>query len=255
MFGKMKKSLSILVFASVFMLTFAQSVFASDQPVQLTSANLYLYKFGYVGFSGNIEVSNLGNPKTVTIHYTPGDGQWYDTNASYQGPTDSTHEKWGFVVSTDNINNNNPQLANAETIQFAIKYEVNGQTYWDNNNGQNYSVSRFNQSSTILGKPNVFRAYDDFYENTFSGSVYVKNLDSSKEVKIKYTTDNWNTTREGYASYSIPANSDGSVEIWDFSFNNIDPSVTQIQYAISYTANGQTYWDNNYGNNYTVNRR
>ncbi|MNW58870.1 putative phosphatase regulatory subunit [compost metagenome] len=158
------------------------------------------------------------------------------------------------MVSTDIMSNNNPQLTNAQTIQFAIKYEVNGQTYWDNNNGQNYSVSRFNESSTILGKPNVFRAYDDLYENTFSGSVYVKNLVPSKEVKIKYTTDNWNTTREGFASYSIPANSDGSVEIWGFSFNNIDPSVTQIQYAISYTANGQTYWDNNYGNNYTVNR-
>lgn len=100
------------------------------------------------------------------------------------------------MVSTDNMSNNNPQLTNAQTIQFAIKYEVNGQTYWDNNNGQNYSVSRFNQSSTILGKPNVFRAYDDLYENTFSGSVYVKNSVYSKEVKIKYTTDNWNTIRK-----------------------------------------------------------
>ncbi|WP_054943111.1 carbohydrate-binding protein [Paenibacillus ihuae] len=254
MFKKMMKRFSIFGLAAVFVLTFAQSVFASDQPVQLTSANLYLYKYGYVGFSGNIEVSNLGYQKTVTIHYTPGDGKWYDTNASYQAPTDSTHEKWGFMVSTDIMNNNNPQLTNAQTIQFAIKYQVNGQTYWDNNNGQNYSVSRFNESSTILGKPQVLRAYDDLYKNTFSGSIYVKNLDYSKEVKIKYTTDNWNTTREGYASYSMPGNSDGSVEIWNFSFNNIDPSVTQIQYAISYTAIGQTYWDNNYENNYTVNR-
>lgn len=26
------------------------------------------------------------------------------------------------------------------TIQFAIKYEVNGNTYWDNNDGNNYKV-------------------------------------------------------------------------------------------------------------------
>lgn len=67
MFKKMKNSLSILVLAAVFVLTFAQSVFASDQPVQLTSANLYLYKYGYVGFSGNIEVNN---PATKNCNYS-----------------------------------------------------------------------------------------------------------------------------------------------------------------------------------------
>lgn len=254
MLRKAKKILSGLALIVVFVLTFAQSAFASDQPVQLISANLYIYKYGYVGFSGNIEVSNLSPEKNVTIHYTPGDGRWYDTDASYEGPTDSTHEQWKFLVSTNSMNNTHPELINAQTIQFAIKYEVNGQTYWDNNNGQNYSVSRYTDSSTILGKPNVLRAYDSLYLNNFEGSVYVKNLNYSKEVKIVYTTDNWNTTREGHASYSIPANSDDSVENWHYSFNNIDSSVSQIKYAIAYTVNGQIYWDNNYGKNYTVNR-
>ncbi|USB33091.1 carbohydrate-binding protein [Paenibacillus sp. YPG26] len=254
MLGKMKKYLSGVAFLAIFALTFAQSAFASEQPAQLISANLYAYKYGYVAFSGNVEVSNLDYQKKVTIHYTPGDGKWYDTPASYQGPTDSTHEKWNFSVSTYSGDTTNPQLLNVQKVQFAIKYEVGGQTYWDNNNGQNYSVSRYNMSSTILGKPNVLKAFDSLSQNTFSGGVYLKNLDYTKTVKVRYTTDNWNTTKEGYASYYAPANSDGSVQEWHFSFNNIDSGVSQIKYAISYTVNGQTYWDNNYGSNYTVNR-
>ncbi|MNN29041.1 putative phosphatase regulatory subunit [compost metagenome] len=254
MLRRMKKYLSGVAFLAIFALTFAQSAFASDQPVQLISANLYAYKYGYVGFSGSVEVNNLNYQKSVTIHYTPGNGQWYDTPASYQGPTDSSHEKWNFAVSTYSGDTTNPQLQNAQNIQFAIKYEAGGQTYWDNNNGQNYSVSRYNLSSTILGGPNVLRAFDSLSQNTFAGGVFVKNLDYTKTVKIVYSTDNWNTTKEGYATYYGPANSDSSVQEWHFSFNNIDSGVSQIKYAISYTVNGQTYWDNNYGSNYTVNR-
>ncbi|WP_410771529.1 hypothetical protein [Fontibacillus sp. BL9] len=254
MLRKMKKLVSVFSLVAIFMLTFAHSGFANDQPVQLISANLYTYKFGYVGFSGKVEVSNLGPQKNVTIHYTPGNGQWYDTNASYEGPTDAAHEAWNFAISTNSIENTHPELVNAQTIQFAIKYEVNGQTFWDNNNGQNYSVSRYTESSTILGKPNVLRAYDELIQDTFRGGVYVKNAGYSKQVKIVYTTDNWATTREGDATYSMPANTDDSVEAWHFTFNHIATSVSQIKYAISYTVNGQTYWDNNNGQNYTVNR-
>ena len=28
-------------------------------------------------------------------------------------------------------------------------------------------------------------------------------------------------------------------------------SATSVEYAIAYTADGQTYWDNNFGDNYT----
>ncbi|RUT28980.1 hypothetical protein EJP77_16370 [Paenibacillus zeisoli] len=254
MLRRMKRYVSGLAFVAIFALTFAQSAFASDQPAQLISANFYAYQYGYVGFSGSVEVSNLSYQKNVTIHYTPGDGKWYDTSASYEGPTEAAREKWNFAVSTSNLNNSNPQLSNAQKIQFAIKYEVGGQTYWDNNNGQNYSISRFNLSSTILGKPYVLRASDTIYENTFAGDVFVKNVAYSKTVKIVYTTDNWNTTKEGYATYSRPANSEESVQDWQFSFNNIGSNVSEIKYAISYTVNGQTYWDNNYGHNYTVKR-
>ncbi|USB32658.1 carbohydrate-binding protein [Paenibacillus sp. YPG26] len=254
MLKSMKKYLAGVTFLALFALTFAQSAFASEQPVQLISSNFYAYKYGYVGFSGNVEVSNLNYQKNVTIHYTPGDGKWYDTSASYVGPTDASHEKWGFSVNTSDLNQTNPQISTAQEIKFAIKYEAGGQTYWDNNNGQNYSITRFNLSSTILGKPNVLLASSSIYDNTFTGNVFVKNIAYNKTVKIVYTTDNWATTKEGYATYSRPANTEETVQDWQFSFNNIGSNVSQIKYAISYTVNGQTYWDNNYGQNYTVNR-
>ncbi|MOA00074.1 putative phosphatase regulatory subunit [compost metagenome] len=130
---------------------------------------------------------------------------------------------------------------------------VNGNTYWDNNGGSNYYNERSNNSlsSIILGKANVLRAYDDLLNDTFSGGVYVKNITPTKTVKIVYTTDNWATTNEGYATYTAMANNFNSAEIWTFNFSVT--GATEVKYAISYSTGGSTYWDNNYGNNYTVN--
>ncbi|MBW7473149.1 CBM21 domain-containing protein [Paenibacillus oenotherae] len=247
--GKLAMGLFVVV---MLMGTLAQSAFASGE-VALLKAYVYKYKFGYVGFSGDIEVLNSAYAKTVTVHYNPGNGTWYDTNASYVGPTDASHEKWSFSIATDNINNAHPELSGLTSIEFAVKYEVNGQTYWDNNGGSNYTLgtSSSGPGYTLLGKPNVLAQYGFINGTSFYGNVTVKDLAYTKTVKIVYTTNNWVTTQEGYATYSGEANGAGSVENWGFDFN-VGSGVTQIKYAVSYTVNGQTYWDNNYGNNYTV---
>ncbi|MEW9700593.1 hypothetical protein [Paenibacillus sp. SI8] len=228
-------------------------VSAAGGPVELIKASIYSYKFGFTSFSGDIEVQNLAYQKNVTIHYSPGDGQWYDTSASYARPADASHEIWHFDISTHQMTDEHPELKNADTIQFAIKYEVNGQTYWDNNGNQNYSVSRYNMESVILGAPQVLRLNELLTNGIFNGNLFVKNEGYAKTVKIVYTTDNWQTTHEGQAYYYGAANGSNSVESWSFGIY-VDPNAAQIKYAISYSVNGQTYWDNNYGNNYTVNK-
>lgn len=243
---------SLTLFAVLFGITFAGSAFASGNEVQLIDSQVFTYKYGYTEFSGNIEVENLGYSKQVTVHYTTDDVNWYDTSANYVGATDGTHEKWNFLISTSSLTSDHPELKNLATVKFAIKYEVNGNTYWDNNGGANYTNSPYSagSSSVILGKPNVLHKYGQLSNGTFSGYVYVKNLNPVKTVKIRYTTDNWATYTDGTATYTSPANNYNSVEGWSFNFNV--PGAAQVKYAVAYTVNGVTYWDNNYGNNYTA---
>ncbi|GIO84655.1 glycogen-binding regulatory subunit of S/T protein phosphatase I [Paenibacillus faecis] len=244
----------LMVFTLVLGVSFAGSAFASGDEVKLIDSEVsVIYKPGYVGFSGDIEVANLGPVKNVTVHYTTDDKTWYDTSASYVGPTDGSHEKWRFSISTNGSTTEHAELKDLRSIKFAIKYEVNNQTYWDNNGSANYynEVNRnYPLRSVILGAPNVLNANSTLSNGEFSGNIYVKNLNPDKKVKILYTTDDWATTREAYAVYTGSLNNFNSVENWNYSINV--PGATHVKYAISYTTAGQTYWDNNYGHNYEV---
>lgn len=244
----------LMMFTLIFGMSLTGSAFASSNEVKLIDSDVsVIYKPGYVGFSGNIEVANLGPVKKVAVHYTTDDTTWYDTSASYVGPTDASHEKWRFSISTNDATADHSELKNLHFIKFAIKYEVNNQTYWDNNGSANY-YNEVNNSypltSIILGAPNVLNANSALSNGTFSGNIYVKNLDPTKTVKVRYTTDNWATSHDGYATYTGRLNNFSTVENWSYSFNV--PGATNVKYAISYTTGGQTYWDNNYGHNYEV---
>ncbi|MNB75965.1 putative phosphatase regulatory subunit [compost metagenome] len=244
----------LMMFTLIFGVSFAGSAFASGDEVKLIDSDVsVIYKPGYVGFSGNIDVANLGTVKNVTVHYTTDNTNWYDTSASYVGPTDGTHEKWNFSIFTNDSTTDHSELKNLSFVKFAIKYEVNNQTYWDNNGGVNY-YNEVNSTvpldSVILGLPNVLNAKSTLSNGEFSGNIYVKNLSSTKTVKVVYTTDNWATVQEGFATYNGSLNNFNSVERWSYSFNV--PGAADVKYAISYTVGGQTYWDNNYGHNYEV---
>ncbi|MBT2290113.1 hypothetical protein J7E73_13350 [Paenibacillus albidus] len=244
----------LMMFTLIFGVSFAGSAFASGDEVKLIDSDVsVIYKPGYVGFSGNIDVANLGPVKNVTVHYTTDNTKWYDTSASYVGSADVNREKWHFGISRTDSSIDHLELKNLSFIKFAIKYEVNNQTYWDNNGGANYynEVNHtFPLSSVILGSPNVLNANSTLSNGEFSGNIYVKNLNPAKTVKVLYTTDDWATTHEGDATFNGSVNNFDSVERWSYSFNV--PGATNVKYTISYTTGGQTYWDNNYGHNYEV---
>ncbi|QMV44549.1 carbohydrate-binding protein [Cohnella cholangitidis] len=250
----MKKLVAgLMMFAVIFGVSFAGSAFAAGNEVKLIDSHIFTYKYGYVEFSGNIEVENLGYAKEVVVHYTTDNVQWHDINANYVGPTDATHEKWKFLISTSSFSTYHPELQNLTFIKFAIQYKVNGNIYWDNNGGADYNNVPYYMGtpSVILGKASVLNGYAELSNGTFSGTFYVKNLSPTKTVKVRYTTDNWATYQEGNATYYSNANPSGTVENWKFNFSV--PGATEIKYALSLTANGQTYWDNNYGNNFVLN--
>jgi hypothetical protein len=84
-----------------------------------------------IGVHGDIMIKDINPNKIVTVRYTTDNWKTYkDINAnkdSYYQPYDDM-ELWTFDI-----------MEKAENYKFAIKYEVNGHTYWDNNFDENYS--------------------------------------------------------------------------------------------------------------------
>ncbi|GHU83873.1 glycogen-binding regulatory subunit of S/T protein phosphatase I [Clostridia bacterium] len=220
----------------------------------VSSGGVPPYSFN-VGAKGVIEVENLGYSKLVTVHYrfidsTGAGSSWYDTSASYYQTLVTGKEAWSFTTGTQNSG-----YRGTVKVEFAIKYEVNGQEYWDNNGGQNYKVFSGGwgeQSYMAIGTAGLkVEPNPSAYSNTLSGAIQLVNYDYSKVVTIRYTTDNWATYNDASATYYSTISGTG-LERWTFSVP-LPTGTTSVQFAASYTVSGTTYWDNNFGDNYTVN--
>ncbi|MCX7923958.1 MAG: CBM21 domain-containing protein [Clostridia bacterium] len=215
------------------------------------SSNYNLFAYGYV------QAELAANCK-VTVRYTcdsgPEAGVWKDTVATYVGPTYGNYGAWRF--ETQGVPD--PMISYVKqgvNFRFAVKYEVDGQTYWDNNNGADYYLSAgytakyprmiLSESVVALNYANGFKNTD----STFIGTIYLKNLGYDKVVKVVYSYDNWVTTKECTATYQ--ANVGNNTESWTFQ-GSVPTQATEVKFAIAYTVNGVTYWDNNFNSNYTL---
>jgi hypothetical protein len=220
---------------------------AADPNVQLAYAKIQTNCNGSVCYrvTGGIEVKNLAYEKQVSVVYTTGNGQWNEVAATYAASIDNGFETWNFSQDA---------VAGA-TFEFTIKYVFNGQTYWDNNNGINYKIGGSANPDRILSKSTV-KLDEAFYWSSrggiyFTGNIVSKNLSNADTVNVIYTLNNWATTEVASANYNDSViYSNDSLEKWGFSLAAF--SGSPIQFAISYTANGVTYWDNNNGNNYSI---
>lgn len=179
-----------------------------------------------------IDAGSAAN-KQVFIHYNAGDEGWKDQNASYLTTIDGNKEIWvanvsGFAISGE----------------YAIKYIGDGNTYWDNNNGKNYT------NDDILGVANV-EAIRAHYQTPNNYNIYavVKNIGYAKKVTVRYTQDNWASYKDADLSYYLTPNGK-DFEYWKCTLNLDENKMNDFQYCIRYEVNGQTYWDNNFGRNY-----
>ncbi len=187
-------------------------------------------KASYESYFGYVAVKNLGSDKNVVIHYTKDGQTWNDVTAVYvkADPNDPEYDIYSFNILTS-------------PITFAIKYQVNGQTYWDNNNGNNYHME--NPNLVLLGKSSV----KTVKINNYPTIIYVKNLAYQKTVKIRYTTNNWNSYQDVDADFYKAENE--SIDEWNIPQNI--PTGADVKFEVLYNVNGITYIDNNFGDYYT----
>lgn len=201
----------------------------------------------YIKVSNNgVYSSSIANKK-VYVHGTlDGSNTWKDYEAEYVGRLDN-----GYLLYKAYINQNyNTAIS---PFKYALKYVVNGRTVWDNNNGQDYSEKNLLDTANIK-----FHNYDNevsnnlssYKQNWFGVHATVKNLGNNKSVKIKYTTNNWATVKEGTLSYQF-TNADGSEEWYLQNSLNVD-DWQNLKFYFEYTVNGHTYYDNNCNNNYDM---
>ena len=111
-------------------------------------------------------------------------------------------------------------------------------------------------SAVVMG-PNVLVGGYQADAGNLNVQVLVRNIALQKQVAIVYTTDNWFTCHNAFGIYSrpfAPASTPHQLntELW-----NIGPVAagTTGQFAAFYTVAGVTYWDNNFGLNYSFEPR
>lgn len=214
-------------------------------PVKLYYAKIVQGTYG-TSTTGYIAVKNLSYQKDVSIHYLSSNtSTWQQVSASYLRTNTDGYEVWSFNI---------PETVGQVYTQniFYIQYNVNGQTYYDNNGGNNYIATNSQYGiQPSFGKSGLFLDYASLTSfrgsDYFDGAVRFKSLSSNGNVKVRYTTNNWQTYSDVNA-YSIANNGDSSIAY--FSINLTGQNLSALHYAVCYTANGVEYWDNNFGINY-----
>jgi len=255
----MKKLLLALV--TLMALVLASGAHAADEIKLLRSQSIVSTHYGLSMQSIRFEtlVKNLAYAKEVYVRMKKPDGSWVDVALAYNRPADNGREVWsgsyadysGYALTYQTWD-----------LEFALRYKVSGQEYWDNNGGQNYKQAK-DSGSLLVGANVLGQLYTPSSSYSSSGGVFytsvtLKNLSPNKQVKVVYSTDGWQTTKTAwgsfnstywYGAYSGAANPNQyGVEEWNIQL--AVGSATHVDYAIAYLVNGQTYWDNNFGQNY-----
>lgn len=88
--------------------------------------------------------------------------------------------------------------------------------------------------------------------NGVYGRIQVKNIAFEKDIKVRYTLNSWATFEDRKAKY-IPGASIGNNDTFFFHIPaSVSSSQQKMEFAISYKVSDETYWDNNFGDNYRL---
>ncbi|KPJ02253.1 PREDICTED: protein phosphatase 1 regulatory subunit 3B-B [Papilio xuthus] len=92
-------------------------------------------------------------------------------------------------------------------------------------------------------------------ELAVDGTVKVKNLDFSKEVFVRTTSDGWSTNEDTYCAFieSGPLLQNGMSTYDTFGFRlQLPIHSRRLDFCVGFRCQGREFWDNNNGKNYTI---
>ena len=230
-------------------LLFARRIVLSTERLQ-NGATLYWAVEAF------IEVENIAYEKRVVVRWR--NVKCVDTEATYLRSSGGNTEIWRAVSPTHSCWSN--QGPGTESIKFAIRYDVAGETHWDNNGGWDYSCACWNNDNSVVLGPNLLLKSAAVVQGTggeyLRGEIFVKNLDYAKRIDVIYTIDRWVHAQKVPAWFREEANAQVGHpnEVWEFSAplgRQKDFSV-EVRFALRYEVDGKAYWDDNVGLDYVL---
>ncbi|GKX27974.1 glycogen-binding regulatory subunit of S/T protein phosphatase I [Vallitalea longa] len=257
----MKKTVKLLMSISLcmcmMMTLFSFNINAADNDnVKLYYANAqskyYPGESSYNQYTtvGKIAVKDLGDDAKVFVHFVDCIGEWRDIPATYLKKSSDGYKIYTF--ETDR----NPWRGyyNPYECTFAIRYEVNGQIYWDNNNGKNYFVGLSNVGGNyprlVLSKSKLLFDGDQYYDGYVTGRIVVN--DTADNVTVRYKIKGTDTYKEVKGYKNSYQNPDNSYEYWSFKIQK--DLFEEYDFTIEYEKDGHTYVDDNFGDHYYHNK-
>lgn len=196
-----------------------------------------------------VVVANLAFNKQVNIFGHDLDtGRWHPFPCGFAKSLPGNVETWNAHVNGSRID------------QFVVEYQVSGNTFWDNNFGNNYildtqAAEGTDGVGTAVLHPDVLAVeFDVDAAGALSVDVLVKNVAFAKQVGMVYTTDNWQTFQNAFGIFQrgfAPATTPSQInaELW-----NVEAFVgagQKGQFAVFCNVSGHTSWDNNFSLNYS----
>ena len=210
-----------------------------------------------------IQVENLAFAKQVDIVWAGEDNVWQILPARYHSSSESNQEYWNALTSI---------LPAADktlpgNIQFAVRYRVSGEEYWDNHDGLNYhsQANSIEQLPDPLPWLNIGLNKNLDNKQEFVPVKFVINRPLNvKSVSVHWTTDDWATANITPCHLKVSPALEGdenpiqdsiqdTVQIWQGLLNIGD--AFRLQYCICCEADDQLFWDNNHGQNYSASRK
>ncbi|GAD02164.1 carbohydrate-binding protein [Agarivorans albus] len=237
------KNKSLKVIAGWVLLSVFSFAAQAAEEVRLKHAHFTPYfenGFDSAELEGAIEVKNIGPNKQVWLHYQSSNGEWLDHPAFYVGASHSGYENFAFRL---------PLAGSVAATQFAIKYQVNGQTYWDNNQQQNYQFNDYLQ--TNLSHQAI--ALDDAYRasSLISVTARAKSRSEQDKVTMVYSDNNWKTSYRRALSLShIVADEHGLSGVWNG--QQYIEYYRHLEFYLEYNDGQNIHIDNYYGKNYRL---
>lgn len=141
----------------------------------------------------------------------------------------------------------------ATTISWSQQLNGHKKTV-DTNSGLLLSTANAHANEKAVVQLEYFSVQPNQQHQVVTGQCCVVNLAFEKHVIVRYTFDNWRTFVDMDAVYQGPCSSNNSKDCFSFSFVWHDKADEnqQVQFALRYIVNGQEFWDNNNGQNYTA---
>ncbi len=210
-----------------------------------------------------ILLENLSYDKKCDVFWAGEDGEWHTLPATYHSSPDNDKEYWRAKITIHST----ADKSLPGNIEFALRYQVQGKEYWDNNNGLNYS----SQADSGIQVASTHPVLNIGFENSLNDeqknvhiTVSVNQSVHAESVTVHWTTDNWKSIHETSCHFNRHywdeksrsnarnPNQYGS-QIWN-GLLKIDDAY-RLQYIISCECSDQVLWDNNYGKKYSLSHK